>query len=450
MNKDLFSCDLRSLGIFRIGLSLIILVDLICRATDLAAHYTDLGVLPRQVHFSQFSDIWHWSFHLAGGSARFQAFLFLLAGVFALMLLLGWRTRLATVLSWILLVSLHNRNTKILEGSDALLRMLLFWGMFLPLGARYSLDQRLGRVPQMSERVFSMGTAALLGQVFLLYFFTWLHKSGPEWRADYSALYYALHVDRWVTPFGLFLLRYQELLKGVTFFVIWFELLGAFLLFSPFWNGPVRTLAASIFCLMQIGFSLCLSLGIFPWVGIVAMIPFFRFSKPVTLQRIGPNFLPAFFFVYIFFWLLGALPNVPRLIPGHFVWIGKTFRLEQRWRLFAPHPAKTDGWYVIPGRLEDERKVDLFRQGRPVSWKRPKLISATFKNNRWRRYMRNLRKSKKHRPLYADYLCRDWNRRHGVPPRLVKLDLYFMKDKTLLNYRSTKPKKTRLLSYRCL
>ena len=44
---DIFGADLRSLATFRIVLALLVLSDLAIRATDLTAHYTDAGVMPR-------------------------------------------------------------------------------------------------------------------------------------------------------------------------------------------------------------------------------------------------------------------------------------------------------------------------------------------------------------------------------------------------------------------
>jgi hypothetical protein len=47
---------------------------------------------------------------------------------------LGYYTRLAMFLSWYPVISLHDRNPIILHNGDGVLRLLLFWGMFLPLG----------------------------------------------------------------------------------------------------------------------------------------------------------------------------------------------------------------------------------------------------------------------------------------------------------------------------
>lgn len=44
---DVFGADLRSLGVFRIVLALLVLADLANRATDMTAHYSDRGILPR-------------------------------------------------------------------------------------------------------------------------------------------------------------------------------------------------------------------------------------------------------------------------------------------------------------------------------------------------------------------------------------------------------------------
>ena len=63
----------------------------------------------------------------------------------AVALLVGYRTRLATIGSWILLASIHVRLPVVINAGDTLLRVLLFWSIFLPLGAMWSVDARRGR-----------------------------------------------------------------------------------------------------------------------------------------------------------------------------------------------------------------------------------------------------------------------------------------------------------------
>lgn len=151
--REVFGVDLRTLALFRVLLASYLILDLCLRARDLTAHYTDFGIMPRSVLAESLST-GSWSFHALSGSASLQVFLFVVAGAFAAMMLVGWRTRLATLVSWVLLVSLQNRNVFILSGEDNLAIVLLFWAMFLPLGARYSidcaLDTKTGRTPMPS------------------------------------------------------------------------------------------------------------------------------------------------------------------------------------------------------------------------------------------------------------------------------------------------------------
>src|SRR5262249_1652986 len=124
---DLFGLDLRSLALFRICLGVLLIWDLVIRSFDMTAHYTDDGVMPR----SEMPEKWPRLLHSLGGSATFEAMLFVVAGIVALGLAAGYRTTLAAFLSWLLLHSLFGRNYLILQGGDAFLRVMLFWGMFL-------------------------------------------------------------------------------------------------------------------------------------------------------------------------------------------------------------------------------------------------------------------------------------------------------------------------------
>jgi hypothetical protein len=60
-----YGLDLRSLALFRICLGALIVGDLIRRARDLRAFYTDFGVLPRAVLLEQFAGRWVISVHLS-------------------------------------------------------------------------------------------------------------------------------------------------------------------------------------------------------------------------------------------------------------------------------------------------------------------------------------------------------------------------------------------------
>ncbi|HET6347414.1 MAG TPA: HTTM domain-containing protein, partial [Myxococcota bacterium] len=276
-----FGVDLRSLALLRVGLALLTCADLVDRARDLRAHYTDFGLLPRGALLSKFINELAVCVHVVTGTTVGVALMFTLQAVVALLLLVGWRTRWMAFFTWFLMYSLHLRNPVVLQGGDDLLRMLMFWGMFVPLGARWSVDaalskplgdgKGLGALPSPTT-YFSLGTLALVGQVLILYWSTALLKTGAEWHAEGSAVYYALNYDQLATRLGIFLRSFPAILPTLTHLTLWFETLGPFLLVSPLAFGPLRTLGAILFMGMHHSFAACLVIGLFPWIDTVSML----------------------------------------------------------------------------------------------------------------------------------------------------------------------------------
>ena len=163
---ELFGADLRSLALLRVVLALLVLTDLAIRATDLYQHYADAGVLPRTVLVEEVLSPWVFSLNLMNGEPSFQALLF---GVAALGMLVGYRTRLMIFVMWVLLLAIHLRNPLVNNSSSLLLRMLLFWGMLLPLGAYWSVDRARSALPRPSPRFLSLATFGLFMQIAFVY-----------------------------------------------------------------------------------------------------------------------------------------------------------------------------------------------------------------------------------------------------------------------------------------
>ena len=236
--QNIFGLDLRSLALFRIGLALVIIADLLIRFGDIKAHYSDDGVLSGNVLVNEFLKPWYWSVHLISGGIFVQQIIFILAIFLAIFLLIGYRTRLATIASWIMLISLHNRNPALLFAGDDTLRAILFWAMFLPLGASYSIDSALNTCTKpLPKQVISGATVGFIVQLCYIYMFSaWFKHQSPLWSEEGSAVYYALSFDQYATGFGQFLLSLKPLLPTMNFGALWFEWLGALLLFIPWKN----------------------------------------------------------------------------------------------------------------------------------------------------------------------------------------------------------------------
>src|SRR5262249_53737191 len=113
--------------------------------------------------------------------------------------------------------------------------------------------------------------------------------------------------------------------------------------------------------------------------------------------------------------------------PQPFRGIFDIFQLDQHWNIFAPNISRVSGWFVIPGKLRNGQEVDLYRDGAPVSWERPKLPSAEYKDERWRQYMIRLISGQRPRYYeYNQYLCRSWNETHFGDQQLQSFVIYVM------------------------
>ena len=67
---------------------------------DIRAHYSDAGVLSRQLILQHFQNE-HWlSIHMASGTELFMQLMFFVQICFAVCMILGYRTKLSTFATW--------------------------------------------------------------------------------------------------------------------------------------------------------------------------------------------------------------------------------------------------------------------------------------------------------------------------------------------------------------
>jgi predicted DCC family thiol-disulfide oxidoreductase YuxK len=225
------SADLRSLALMRIALGVLLIGDILPRIAEVDAFYSNDGVLTN--HFALFRPLapYQLSFYFAASSTRDVTVVFLLTLLVYLLFTVGYRTRLFHILSFVCATSLHTRNLLTELPSDAVLHLWLAWSLFLPLGARFSVDslrkslaeRREKSPPELNERPLaplSVSSLAVLGvvlQLSAMHIAAALRQSGPTWT-DGTALYYALHHNLWTTAAGAWLGRAASLdtLKQLT------------------------------------------------------------------------------------------------------------------------------------------------------------------------------------------------------------------------------------------
>ena len=169
---------------------------------------TEYGVNPRS-HAVVHGDHRIFSLHLAHGSAVWTAALHLTMVVSACMLLVGWRSRAASAIGYVLFVSTMNRAWMLGHSFDLLLIAMMLWGALgLPWSKAWSVDAALlcaevvvatdeqeepveeadnddddddDDDDENRRHVLSLGTVGMYVQLAVLYFLTAWHKTDVAW-----------------------------------------------------------------------------------------------------------------------------------------------------------------------------------------------------------------------------------------------------------------------------
>lgn len=419
---QIFGMDLRALAAARIAIGLLLFADLLHRLRFADVFLTADGVVPRQLFLEAYANFSFPSVHVANDSYPYQIGLLCLQMAFAIALALGYRTQTCSVVSWYLLVSLHARAPMILNSGDSLLASLLFWGIFLPWGQLWSIDARNGAVGKMEG--FKVCTAATVGwvmQMVCLYLFAALHKFHPYWIEERSAVYYALSLGPHATQAASWLLPYPGLLSLLSPLVLGLELSIALLLLAPW--PKIRFAVIGIAALMHLGFGLFLEIGIFrysPLIGLIALLPWQRRREPREVARVdfsAPFTLPLLC-VALLMWamnleLLGK--GRPLFLPASLVRVAPLVVGYQHWGVFAGPGLESGGWFSIEIESRKGERYEAWLGDHPFSQERPLVISQTYPDDRWRKFMLNLPSLPPSSPSlkrFAEWSLQRWKERH--------------------------------------
>lgn len=474
--QPLFSIDLRSLAATRIAAGVYLFCDVIQRMGDVTAHYSDAGVFPLAALREWWDGKLWWmlTLHSLDSGSGWPLFVFAIQLIFAILMIVGFQSRFAVTMSWVLLVSMQNRNPLVLHGGDQMLRATMFWLMFLPVGARWSLDGsnalRRAYGQPVQESLTSIATAGLLLQTTIVYLSTAFLKHSKEWWSEGSAMYYALNIGQFRLPLGGLAKDFPPIvLRLSTWLTLAFEILAPLVVFSriPLVRN-LTILAALVFHLVFI--ALLMDVGPISFASCILWLPFIPGSTwdackkhkglqilkpmasgiltpitawrekriatwvmrekplPVVQTSVVGQVMAALSLLYILHW------NAYNLNPSLKQWftpVANTLRLDQYWGMFAPKPMADDGWFSMMAALDDGRRVDLFQDGRPHTFERPVDIVHMHKTARWAKYWMNLwmEKHGQYRKYGVAYMRNQYQAKH--PDREIKqLSFYYHLDVT--------------------
>lgn len=284
-----FTADTRFLGVFRIGFGSLLCADLWRRFVEAREYYSNDGFLPN--HFSLFRPMGDGVFsllHAFSTLGEVRLVMLLMLAVFVAYTV-GYRTKLAQVLAFLSITSLDARNLFVENGGDVLVNVMAGLTMFLPLGKRLSVDALLASLRAYREtspealndralplepdrQVVSLGVAAGILQLAVIYFFNAVHKDGVGWHNG-SAIHWFLHQDRIVTALGIWLREHApySMLQGATYSTLAIEFSLPFILLFPFFRTWMHRLGLLLGIGLHGGIALTSRLGPFSY----AMILFF-------------------------------------------------------------------------------------------------------------------------------------------------------------------------------
>ena len=211
---------------------------------------------------------------------------------------LGWRTRIAGVLLYAGLLSIHHANLLTCSGADVLVMIVAFLLMLSPCGAALSLDARR-RNRQCGGPVSALvapWTQRLIAiQVSVVYFVTALLKAkGTSWH-DGTALHYILNNGE-ARRFTLGLTAYPAILSAMTVGAMFLEFALAFLL----WVRAARPVMIAAGVALHLGITLTVNIPIFGELIVACYLAFlsptewaaiarwFRREKPIAVVA-GPG-----------------------------------------------------------------------------------------------------------------------------------------------------------------
>ena len=446
--RQAFIIDPRSLTLFRWLIGACLLWDVSLRMSDPAQVDGLHGLIPHRF-LRELSQEWSWSFHLASQSMLYPWFLAILLILSAIGIIIGWRVRGCLLAAWLITLSLHNATWPLLNGGDTLMRMLLFWGMFLPWFQKTA--QGGSGINRLAP---SMGTLAIMLQMVLVYVCSAVLKSNEDWLSG-RALEGCLSNDLYATPIGKALVNWPGCLKILTWATLGLEWVAPLILLFGQPRPTLRLTAVIALVAMHLIIMLTMHVGLFSLVSIAGLslflptrcwdryAPFMRTpiqvdSRAVTHAPVDQSWAArgrAWICLLALIWIslvnLHGLPGKPLPWLGHasLECLRTGLGLWQRWGMFETIP-KLNGWYVAKLTLENGQELDLLDKAEGLSWQRPKNPSGMFPNHRWRKIFREMaHEDAQGYHYFRDPVCRhllhQWQQANPSGPGVIALDLFF-------------------------
>ena len=271
--------DPRLCSVMRIGFAVLVLVDALVLLPDLGYWFSDSGVMPAANARLIINEDAHTLLAYLPLGLCYGLLL-----THALLLIVGWQSRVQAVGVLVWLTAFQYRNYAIVDGEDTVFRLFAFYLALCPCGWAFSVDAWWRK-----RRGIAVATPLPWGlrlfqlQMVVIYLSSAIEKtSGVDWREG-TALYYVARLDDSFGKFPVpaYPLEHMWAIKLMTWGVLALEWGLPILLWTKRWRRTAFVVAIAF----HLSIDYTMNLFLFHWIMILGFLSYLEFDELPWLGR---------------------------------------------------------------------------------------------------------------------------------------------------------------------
>ena len=342
----------------RIGVAILLLYDWLQRLANFELLYTEKGIFSNGfLQHSGYLGSGDWSLFFLSGSEKFTLTLFAIGILFSVAMLVGVFTSFSIVISWVLQVSIQNKNPFVLHSGDSLLLLVLILFFFLNLSKDISSQEKRRKELEFLGLNFFIFFLAILGFIFIttsLHFISALNKFSKEWLSDFNAVYYVFSNKDYSRNFTSVFLNYPLILKFFCISTVAIEFIAPLLILAGFRCKKFKNIGLLLLLILQAGMLFFLTISWFNFLVIILLlfvwlIPFEFIVENIKIffskGAINSIFKLKAFSAYLIFILIccSTLLNIrqfPYQASKSLSFTLRLLKINADWAMFSPSVRK--------------------------------------------------------------------------------------------------------------
>lgn len=276
-----------SVGMFRVSLGVLMIVMFMSNYFNWERFYASDGILSLneaglEKPYESIYSVFYWT----EGKVNVQIYWWI-GFLSSIAFTIGLKTRLVTIVLYVLIVSMVHRNGYIVNGDDLVIRMLLFYGCFSPLGYSLSLDsflkKRFSNTIEIEQLPMIWSIRSMQINILLIYIISAPNKLADDiaWLNG-EAIYYTVVSNMWSRcPYPDLFYMWDGLLSKIsTYGTIFIE--GSFPILV--WFKKTKLIAIALISSLHIGIAFLVPNVLFFTLAMVCS--FWVFVPPEITRRI--------------------------------------------------------------------------------------------------------------------------------------------------------------------